>query len=431
MKRTRHLGILLFVLWLSFFAVPMLSADVAPGDVIDKTTWQKAEGLLPESVLNWVKKGDFILDVGKLNYDFKEYYPEWLQESYKTNLGKYELNDKDLIINKSDGSTPGFILGVPFPVIDTKDPRTAAKIMYNREYGLLFNVGNCIYRMSARWLGKTGFEREVGSLYINAPMDGYPGAKSLANPEGVLRYTIISVTKPYDVAGFALLLWRYRDDRQDLNLAYLPAIRRVRRMSPANRSDSFVGSDFCIDDPYGYDGKITAFTWKFIRTQEALLPFVSPDPVRVAKNSQGEWTTYAEKGIVYGHQKEGWQGAAWAPVSLLWVKRPVYVLEAVSKDPYYNYGKMEIWVDVESCGIVYKVIYDRAGAYWKTFYGGVSGVQGDDGKTRFTMVRIQNIVDDRSQHSSVIWWTESDFITFNAKLNMDDFTLSGFQKYCK
>lgn len=31
-------------------------ADVAPGDVIDKTNWEKAQGLLPEPVLDWVKK---------------------------------------------------------------------------------------------------------------------------------------------------------------------------------------------------------------------------------------------------------------------------------------------------------------------------------------------------------------------------------------
>ena len=34
------------------------SADVSPGDVIDKTNWQKVEGLLPLSVLDWVKKGE-------------------------------------------------------------------------------------------------------------------------------------------------------------------------------------------------------------------------------------------------------------------------------------------------------------------------------------------------------------------------------------
>ena len=434
MRSTKLLGgwrLALFLLPWLLFQGHDACGDVAPGDVIDRTNWEKAQDLLPESVLNWVKNGDFILNVGELTYDLKEYFPEWVQASCKANLGKYDLNEKDTIVETATGKSPGFIEGIPFPVIDENDPHAGAKAIYNREYGLLFNVGNCVYRMYCRWLGKAGFERDIGALYINAPMDGHLACKSLPNPEGVLRYTIISVTKPRDVAGFALMLWRYKDDRQDMNLSYIPAIRRIRRMSPANRSDSFVGSDFCIDDPYGYDGKITAFQWKLARKQDALVPFVSTDPVRVTKNSDGEWVTTQHKGIVYGHQKEGWTGVPWAPVNLTWIKRRVYVIEAVSQDPYYNYGRMHIWADVDSYGILYKVIYDRAGTYWKTFYGGVSGVQGDDDKTRFVMVRMQNIVDDRTQHSSVIWWTESDQMTFNANLNMDDFTLSGFQKYCK
>ena len=72
--------------------------------------------------------------------------------------------------------------------------------------------------------------------------------------------------------GTNILLWRYRDERMDSTFAYVPAIRRVRRMSPANRSDAFLGSDFCVDDAWGYGGKINAFTWKVIKKTDQLLP---------------------------------------------------------------------------------------------------------------------------------------------------------------
>ena len=42
--------------------------------------------------------------------------------------------------------------------------------------------------------------------------------------------------------------------------------------------------------------------------------------------------------MVYGYEKEGWQGGQWAPVNWLWVKKPVVILELKAKDPYYNYG---------------------------------------------------------------------------------------------
>ena len=34
------------------------TAGVLVGDVVDKTNWEKAEGMVPEPVLTWVKKGD-------------------------------------------------------------------------------------------------------------------------------------------------------------------------------------------------------------------------------------------------------------------------------------------------------------------------------------------------------------------------------------
>ena len=45
------------------------SADVAPGDVVDKSNWEKVEGLVPGSVLDWVKTGDIIMNVAELEYD--------------------------------------------------------------------------------------------------------------------------------------------------------------------------------------------------------------------------------------------------------------------------------------------------------------------------------------------------------------------------
>ena len=76
MKETRNLGIFLICFSLLLCLTPPANADVVPGDVIDKTNWQKVEGLLPESVLNWVKKGEFILNIGELQWDPNDYWTE-------------------------------------------------------------------------------------------------------------------------------------------------------------------------------------------------------------------------------------------------------------------------------------------------------------------------------------------------------------------
>ena len=71
--------------------------------------------------------------------------------------------------------------------------------------------------------------------------------------------------------------------------------------------------------------------------------------------------------MVYGFEKKGWQGAQWAPVNWVWMKKPVIVLEVKAKDPYYNYGIQHLWVQTDTWGSVYKTIFDKAGDYWKTF----------------------------------------------------------------
>jgi hypothetical protein len=435
MRAVRFAGVfgIVFLFGLSIPASPpAVFADVVPGDVIDTTNWQKAEGLLPEPVLNWVKKGDFVLNIGKLDYDEKEYFDFLVKESLTVNIGKYDVNEKDIIVDLKTGKPPEFVSGLPFPDVDPEDPKAGQKFLYNKHYAA-FSTGNQNVAFQAIWVGKSGFEREIGARFVNAPMDGYPPARSISNPDGIQRYTLISVDRPYDIAGFNLLLWRYRDDRQDLNLSYIPAIRRVRRMSPANRSDAFVGSDFCIDDPNGYDGKICMFEWKVLRTQDALLPCKSREPERLVRTKRGAWQTTADvTPSVYGFQTEGWQGAPWAPVELFWVKRRVVVIEAVSKDRYYNYGKQEMWYDPVARFPKYKIIYDRAGDYWKTMYVGFSAYGSSDGKMKFMLPDIQDIVDDRSQHASLCEnASKRNLWKLHAVVDMNDFTLSGFQKYCK
>ncbi|MBE0596542.1 MAG: hypothetical protein IH614_04670, partial [Desulfuromonadales bacterium] len=37
--------------------------QIKPGDKIDAANWEKVKDVLPPSMANWVKKGDFILDI--------------------------------------------------------------------------------------------------------------------------------------------------------------------------------------------------------------------------------------------------------------------------------------------------------------------------------------------------------------------------------
>jgi hypothetical protein len=432
MRFTGILGIgFLFIL--SVLArLPAVSADVTPGDVIDKTNWQKAEGLLPDPLLNWVRKGDFILNIAELAYDPKEFITPAYKQSLEDNVGKYALNEEDVIIDAKTGKAPGFIVGIPFPGVDLDDPRAGTKLMHNRGY-YWAQKGNASVRNEAIWVGEGGYEREISNELMILYLDGYPAAKSYRNPDGFLKKSVIAVDYPYDVSGFSILSWRYRDKRADVTVAYVPAIRRVRRMSPANRSDSFLGSDFCVDDPNGYDGKVELVAWKVIGQRETLVPFRDTKPQRMVENKRGELVTTSDIApLVHGYEAEGWQGAPWALVSTVWVKRNLILIEGIAKDPYYNYGKMIIWYDREFHIPKYKVIHDRAGDYWKTMLISNGGYETPDKTGLYMSPDLQFVVDDRTRHASLIRGaSEKNIWRYKVDLDTADFTLAGFQKYCK
>jgi hypothetical protein len=431
--RTPLILAFLAVLWA--FSLPNSSAfgEPAPGTVIDKTNWQEIEGLVPDAVLNWIKKGDGTMKIGELPYDPSLYMPPAGLENMEGNKGKYEVDAEGLMVEVKTGKPPQFIEGLPFPEINPDDPNVGSKIMYNKHY-YSYIVGNVVVPFQTKWVGrKTGFERELTFEYWTYILDGFPPARQESNPENVEMHSLIITLTPFDVKGTNILLWRYRDNRLDSTFAYVPAIRRVRRMSPANRSDAFLGSDFCVDDAWGYGGKINAFKWKLLKTVDQLVPFYPGPPVKLQKNEAGEWASIPEgQNVSYGFETQGWQGAPWWPQELIYVKRQTYILECEAKDKYYNYGPQHLWVDAGAYTPTYKVITDRSGSYWKTEWQSLGGI--GDAKQDFKFIGLANMMafDDRSEHACVlILYNPKNSSRYIAKIDRNDFSLGGFQKMCK
>lgn len=59
--------------------------------------------------------------------------------------------------------------------------------------------------------------------------------------------TLITVEEPEDIRGTAFLIIEHKESDNDQWL-YLPAFRKVRRVLPNEKSDSFLGSDFFYED---------------------------------------------------------------------------------------------------------------------------------------------------------------------------------------
>ncbi|MDJ0951340.1 MAG: outer membrane lipoprotein-sorting protein [Alphaproteobacteria bacterium] len=75
---------------------------------------------------------------------------------------------------------------------------------------------------------------------------------------------LIVFDRPRDIKGTALLTFAHKvgDDDQWL---YLPAVKRVKRISSSNKSGSFVGSEFAYEDLTSQE--IEKYTYKYLRDE--------------------------------------------------------------------------------------------------------------------------------------------------------------------
>jgi len=69
---------------------------------------------------------------------------------------------------------------------------------------------------------------------------------------------------PADISGTATLLVEHADRDDDL-WVYLPALKKVRRLSASNKKDSFVGTDFTYGDMIGY--RVDEWTHRLLREE--------------------------------------------------------------------------------------------------------------------------------------------------------------------
>ena len=378
-------------------------ADVAPGETIDKASWEKGKDLLPPSVLEWVKRGDYEIKVGKLEFD-PNWEPEYLAAS-ESNAGKYELDAEGGVIDPKTKQRPERIYGFPFPKISKDDAGAGVKVMWNKFHTDFKNTQvNFPFRIA--WVGRSGFEREIVGDSWTYYYDGRMGGP-VPNPDATELREMVRVLGPASMEGITVMTWRFLDNRADQVWSYLPTIRRVRQLTAANRSDSFAGTDFVQDDRLLWFGKNQSFTWKLVGEQDVLVPAANPKaPIKLVAGERWEggleWLTTPEiQPPVWGYSQSGWKAAPWEPTKHVWVKRPVYLVEGNPRDSYYNYGKQVFYIDRVTFFPYYKVIYNRAGEYWKTIHSDLAPAWNEDGSHRFGILSLQVVKDDKTDHSCV------------------------------
>ena len=112
--------------------------------------------------------------------------------------------------------------------------------------------GNFAAGMSMVLRNKKGQEslREVRVKVLEAENDG--------------NMSLFVFDQPRDARGTALLIHGHKD-RPDDQWLYLPALKRVKRISSSNRSGSFMGSEFTYEDMTVQE--VEKFTYRYLRDE--------------------------------------------------------------------------------------------------------------------------------------------------------------------
>ena len=318
-----------------------------PGDVLDQSNWQRAENLMPPEILKHYKDGEYKNKISSWPTNVYT-WPADFDAGTKQNAGKFKIGPSGEVLDKASGKQPDFIIGFPFPQIDPSDPTAAVQVVWNFFYRTYY-FGSLRAESAVIMLNPGSLERRLDVIVDFMYYDGVPQEERVANPNNFNYQQLVFVTSPADVHGTQALTWRYRDpSKRDSSWAYVPALRRVRAVSPANRSDGFLGSDMSQDDGPFFDGKPEDFTWKLTGETEQLRIV---DPMNLEGKSRNDWmpqggwrANWPDMPFI-GYMDPQWKGVAWAPIAAGLAKRPFYRVEGVPKDKYYLYGKIELFLD--------------------------------------------------------------------------------------
>ena len=334
------------------------TGPIKPGIVITKENWDhylpELQKLLPPSKLKWygmgVKEGLVTMPIVKNTY-------------YGTTKNKIEATRKYAGTSRIGAGNQllNWVAGWPFP-----EPKNALELAWNLNPSIsrtgddlkdfvwfgLFKGSK--YEKHFTW---EHFIRKYRARTDIPPLGDMPAftERDVATTEALL------ITEPDEVKGFIQLRTVYWGiDKADESYAYIPALRRVRRLTGADFTDPLLGSDAVSDDFEVWRQKIDSrMKFMVLEHRDFLVP----------REYQG-----MENKPVYDYKKHG------PCFQVEWEIRPHWVLEVMINNPDYAYSKRVVYIDSTPLdhGGKYQPYwgeqYDQRGRLWKANGQGATAV---------------------------------------------------------
>lgn len=334
--------------------------------VLEQSNWMRGRDLLPPQVLQHVQTGDYWFTVQPIAPAIlQEGYSERFQYQSAQNAGRYDVDPTSCGLREVDsGQTPSFYFGFPFASVRKNDRSAGCKIMWNAAAASAVGGGQVSSIVSDQFTDSSRSpERRFELTFSSTPFLGRDSGR-IANPGMLRSASMLQVNAPFDLKGTAVLTRRRNDPgaRDDVWM-YIPALRRVRRLSPAQRSESLFGSDLSLDKFECFDGKIEDFTWRLVGRQTMLVPLVGAEPSIQSAISQV--ATVPMPSMRAAFEIEGSRGAPWLVIeSLTMTPRPVWIVEGAPRDKSYLVGKLVLYVDQDLFRTYWRLDYSWQGEYF-------------------------------------------------------------------
>jgi uncharacterized protein DUF1329 len=251
-------------------------------------------------------------------------------------------------------------------------------------------------------LDKNGAYRTIKTRLQVAAFVGRHGGP-VPNPEHVAVKATSVALEPADVEGVSTLTVRYLDwEKPDDMWAFVPQVRRARRVNAASRSEPVAGMDIFADDINCYAGKVESYKWKFVGEGQVLAPVVGQPyalPMNPVSPTRWQIPTPAIKARFETGQGPG---VPWLITEgLVFVPRPVWIVEGTSTDPYYNFGKVTMYFDREMYRIYWKLVNNRGGEYFYNAMCGYTFGRTADGSRSAVLPTVVVGVNDKTNRAAI------------------------------
>ncbi|MGH0034392.1 MAG: DUF1329 domain-containing protein [Myxococcota bacterium] len=329
------------------------------GDVITFDNLEAIRPYLPEEF--WNNRDFFFYEGMQLEIGpfYRDYTPA---KQYEDATAKFKGQAKI----GPDNSLENYTAGQPFlnEEIDCQgDPQAGTKIIWNFDYQWEGDGANSRYYYSYWDRGEElplyyeGTAKTVAlsnrvepSLLEKQDGDLFRGEKR-KSAFGV------EVNAPFDARGINLITYRYKsadaprsEAKNDDTWVYVPTLRRVRRISAAQRTDSVSGTDFTFDDLRSFAGIPPQYEWECLGEMDILAPVNS----KVKGYPLSRDHNFGPYGLSYADDN--------------WELRKSWKIRMIPKNSDHPYHHKDIYIDKQTYNAHYSFAYDQKEELWKIIW---------------------------------------------------------------